>query len=309
LYIEYTIPVKLIKEKRGSAMPILYTVCEYKKVGDCSIKCDVYPGDIGAPVVVYIHGGALILGGRGELPELTLNPFIKAGYWLVSIDYRLAPETMLPEIINDVRNAIGWVRGEGAKIFDYNADKLAVLGESAGGYLTLMAGTFQKKPNVLVSLYGYGDLLGDWYCKPSPFYCAQPPVSFEAAKNAMEDAEHAEVRKAERALIYLRSRQTGTWTSLVSGLDIDYDRDKIIEYCPIFNISDDYPPTILLHGDEDTDVPYEQSMDMYNALKARGLTAELVTYTGGEHGFDWDKNDPYVPGMIEKALSFVGAYI
>gem|GEM_PF-4821210 len=41
-------------------MSIIYIVCEYKKINDCSIKCDVYPGNAGAPVAVFIHGGALI---------------------------------------------------------------------------------------------------------------------------------------------------------------------------------------------------------------------------------------------------------
>ena len=290
-------------------MSVSYTVCEYKKVKNCSIKCDVYPGIAGAPVVVYIHGGALIFGGRRDMPEAAIEPFQNAGYWVVSIDYRLAPETKLPKIIEDVRDALDWVRGEGSKAFDYDAGKMAVIGASAGGYLTLMAGTFERKPKVLVSFYGYGDILGDWYGKPSPHYCRQPLVSPEEAQRWIKGHEHSEVSNFDRFAIYVRSRQTGTWPGLASGYDFESEREKIERYCPILNIKDDYPPAILLHGDQDTDVPYQQSLDMVNALKARGLTAELVTYAGGDHAFDWNKNDANVPGLIEKALAFTKAYV
>jgi len=289
-------------------MSVPYTVCEYKKINACSIQCDVYPGDAGAPVAVYIHGGALIFGGRRDMPEAAIEPFKNAGYWVVSIDYRLAPETKLPGIIEDVRDALDWVRGEGSKSFGYDAGKMAVIGASAGGYLTLMTGTFEKKPKVLVSFYGYGDILGDWYGKPCPHYCKERLVSQKKAQRLIKDHALSE-SGFDRFPIYLRSRQTGSWIELASGYDAESEREKIEPYCPILNIKDDYPPVILLHGDRDTDVPYQQSLDMVHALKTRGLAAELVTYAGGDHGFDWNKNDARVPGLVEKALAFTKRYL
>jgi len=289
-------------------MPVPYTVCEYKKANTRSIKCDVYPGNAGAPVAVYIHGGALIFGGRRDIPEAAIEPFKNVGYWVVSIDYRLAPETKLPGIIEDVRDALDWVRGEGGRAFGYDADRMAVIGASAGGYLTLMTGTFERKPKVLVSFYGYGDILGDWYGKPCPHYCKKRLVSQRKAQRLIKSHELSE-SGFDRFPIYLRSRQTGSWIDLATGLDKETEREKIEPYCPILNIKDDYPPAILLHGDRDTDVPYQQSLDMYNTLTMRGLTAELVTYTGGEHGFDWNKNDANVPALVEKALAFAKKYL
>jgi len=288
---------------------VSYTVCEYKRVNDCSIKIDVYPGNTGAPVVVYIHGGALIFGGRKDMSEASIEPFKNAGYWIVSIDYRLAPETKLPRIIEDVRDALDWVWGDGNRLFNYNADKMAVIGASAGGYLTLMTGTFKRKPKVLVSLYGYGDILGDWYSKPCPHYCKEPLVSLEEAQRLIKGYEISEANIFDRYPIYLRSRQTGTWIGLVSGYDIESEWEKIKQYCPILNIKDDYPPAVLLHGDKDADVPYQQSLDMFKALKTRGITTDLVAYVGGDHGFDWNKNDPNVPGLIEKALAFTKVHL
>src|SRR5262245_32172954 len=79
----------------------------FKKVGDLAIKADVYAydDDQTRPVVVWIHGGALIMGHRESVPKWLSDECQASGYVLVSIDYRLAPETQLPEIIKDVEDA------------------------------------------------------------------------------------------------------------------------------------------------------------------------------------------------------------
>src|SRR5262249_7872569 len=66
----------------------------YKTVEKCEIKADVYgASDRTRPVVMWIHGGALIMGSRGSMDKALLGKLLKAGYAVVSIDYRLAPET------------------------------------------------------------------------------------------------------------------------------------------------------------------------------------------------------------------------
>ena len=55
---------------------------------------------------------------------------------------------------------------------------------------------------------------------------------------------------------------------------------------PVRNVTADYPPTLLLHGTADTDVPYEQSTMMAAELKTHGVVHQLITLPKGEHGFD-----------------------
>src|SRR5262249_29534549 len=120
------------------------------------------------PVVVWIHGGALINGHRESVPQWLTDGCRENGFVLVSLDYRLAPETQLPEIIRDIEDAFRWIRKEGPQLFQADASRIAVVGGSAGGYLTLMTGfRVQTRPTVLVSLWGYGDLVGPWYSQPS----------------------------------------------------------------------------------------------------------------------------------------------
>ncbi len=149
------------------AAPRTYT---YKSVGGCDIKLDVYGADstVRKPVIVWIHGGALIMESRKAMARW-LNP--KGDHVVISIDYRLAPETKLPPIIEDVQDAFRWIRKQGPSLLNIDAQKLIVAGGSAGGYLTLMTGfCITPRPRALISLSGYGGIIGPWYSQPSPYY-------------------------------------------------------------------------------------------------------------------------------------------
>src|SRR5205823_7955621 len=99
------------------------------------------------------------------------------GYALVSFDYRLAPEVKLPAIAADVEDAFRWLREQGPKLLHVDPNRVVVTGGSAGGYLTLLAGSrVRPRPTALVAYWGYGDVDGDWYTKPSDFYRKQVPL-------------------------------------------------------------------------------------------------------------------------------------
>ena len=156
----------------------------YKVAGDCKIQADAYraPGDGVRPVILWIHGGALIMGNRSGINSIQLQKYLDAGYTVVSIDYRLAPKTKLKAIIEDLQDAHRWLREKGPQLFQADPHRIAVIGHSAGGYLTLMAGfCLNPRPQALVAFYGYGDIAGKWYSGPDPFYSRQPAVSKEAA--------------------------------------------------------------------------------------------------------------------------------
>ena len=283
----------------------------YKRAQGCSIRADVYrpPGAVGQlPTVVYIHGGALIAGSRQEVGLQHLDRYQAAGYAVVAFDYRLAPQAKAPAILEDVDDAFRWIHRRQADL-GVDATRLAVVGHSAGGYLTLAAGArVLPRPRALVSFYGYGDLAAQWYAKPDPFYCSQPLVSAEAAAKAagVKLVSHPQ---GDRWPFYLYCRQNGLWPKEVAGLDPFTQRDELLKYCPQYSIPADYPPTLLLHGDADTDVPYRQSVDMAAALSHAGIEHELVTIHGGSHGFDCDKSSPVRTQSLDKVIAFLGRHL
>ncbi len=292
-------------------MPKTYT---YKTVGDLPIKADVYrlPGDEVRPVLVWIHGGALITGTRNGPSAEQRKRYLNAGYVIVSIDYRLAPATKLKGIIEDVQDAFKWLRAEGPKLYKIDPKRVAVAGHSAGGYLTLMTGfAVEPRPQALIAFYGYGDVDGDWYAKPDAFYLkTRPLVTKEQAYQAVGNKEIAEGNVKGRGDFYMYCRQHGLWPQLVAGHDPAKEPKAFDRFCPVRNVTKDYPPTLLLHGDNDTDVPHQQSVDMAKELKRVGVVHEFISIKGGGHGFDGKgMKDADVARSFERIEAFMQKHV
>jgi acetyl esterase/lipase len=283
----------------------------YKTAANCEIKADVYQCSGRArPVVISIHGGALIMGNRGQVDRTLLSKLLESGYTVVSIDYRLAPETKLPEILEDLQDACRWVRERGPELFSINPEKVAVMGGSAGGYLTLSSGfRVRPAPSVLVSFWGYGDIAGKWLTQPDPFYRQLPLVSKEEAFQAVSGPVVSESSgRNNRQRFYLYCRQQGIWSKEVTGHDPDRESKAFDAFCPIRNVSAQFPPTMLVHGTKDTDVPYEQSAIMDKELQRKGVEHEFITVPGGGHGLGGTPRE-VVSRMQNQVLAFLKRHL
>ena len=109
--------------------------------------------------------------------------------------------------------------------------------------------------------------------------------------------------------IYLYCRQNGLWPHVVGGHDPVEFPEFFAPYCPVQNVDPDYPPTLLLHGERDTDVPYEQSVRMAAELSKQGVENKLITIRDGSHGFDWSPGDPQVPAADHAMLAFLTKHL
>ncbi len=262
----------------------------YKQVDGLAIRANVYEPERSkaGSVVVWIHGGALIMGYRDGMIDELRTGLLDAGCVVVSIDYRLAPESKLPEIIADVEDAFAWIREAGPGLFGADPTRMAVIGGSAGGYLTLLTGyRVQPRPAALVSLYGYGDLIGPWYSESSPHSRHhQIRMSREEAFRQVsgQPISDSRDRSGDGSAFYQFLRQNGLWPKAVSGWDPRSECEKFAPFMPLENVTSDYPPTLLIHGTADTDVPYEQSILMAKAFEIHGVEHRLITLEGVEHG-------------------------
>jgi len=264
----------------------------YRRAAGCEIALDLYrpAGEARIPVVVWIHGGALIMGSRATVPGHLLDVYQERGFALISLDYRLAPQVQLPAIVSDVQAAFRWIGDDGAALAPLDPGRIAVVGASAGGYLALLAGcAVEPKPRVLVAYYGYGDVDSDWYTTPSEHYRRVVPLySREQALGDLADGvvasppDQAQAEARRRYYHYLR--QNGLWTREVTGVDPARGRAALDPFCPIRNVSPAYPPTMLLHGTADTDVPYQCSVEMAHELDRHSVEHDLVTVPDAEHG-------------------------
>jgi len=171
------------------------------------------------------------------------------------------------------------------------------MGQSAGAYLTQMTGfCVEPRPQALVSFWGYGDITSAWYSRPDPFYRQQPLVT-------KEEAEAPGSRK-----LYLYCRQQGLWPKVLMGVDPDTEPLAFDPYCPVRNVTKKYPPTLLVHGTKDTDVPYELSVQMDKELSAKEVPHEFLTITNGIHGFRSKVDAEIEASTYKQMLQFLDKY-
>ena len=293
----------------------------YKTVGSLKIEADVYRryGTRPQPAILWIHGGALIMGSRERTPPPALMERLTERYTVVSIDYRLAPETQLADIVSDIEDACAWLAGAGPGLFGIDCDRVAVMGMSAGGYLALTAGyRANPPPKAVVAFYGYGDLTGAWYAEPSEFY--RERYSLVARDEAYKAVQKTPISGAPdvpqtsdrditgRPAFYLYCRQNGLWPQLVCGRDPAIEADWFARFEPLRNVTPAYPPALFLHGERDTDVPFEQSVLMKAALEKNNVPNDFVSHPEWGHAFDYNSDAPALGVAFDRVMSFLAAH-
>jgi acetyl esterase/lipase len=290
------------------------TTYTYKTVEQLEIKADVYrhTDTVKRPVIVWLHGGALIMGSRSSVPMQLRKLAQQRGFVLVSLGYRLAPETKLPAIIEDVKDGVNWVQGTGPELFHAAPSRLVVAGASAGGYLALMSGfVLDPPPTAIVSYWGFGDVDGDWTTQPSEAYhkgkLIDKDTAWSGVGGELLTATNQENGRG-RATFFLYLKQTGRWVNAVSGLDPRVDRDRLTPFCPIRNLSTEYPPTLMLHGTADNDVPVEQSLKMAAELKKLGVSHELITIEGGGHSL-WGGDRRLIEQAFARSTEYIREHL
>jgi len=290
----------------------------YKVTPDGEIHIDLHwnPGQGGQSVLLWLHGGMLMIGSRQVVHPQQLELYVKAGYVVAAADYRLAPEAKLASIIEDIQDAYRWLRETGPELVPLDPEWIGVVGHSAGGYLTLMAGLcLEPRPRALVSFYGYGDIIGDWYSQPDSYYNTYAPVSEAEARGNIGHAvltgtDFDSDLAGQRWNFYLYCRQNGLWPLEVSGHDPQDESDWFRPYCPAYNATPEFPPTMLIHGEDDTDVPVEQSIQMAEALAQQGVEHVLQILPGQPHGFDGKGlGDTVVVDTFSRILGFLDRHL
>ena len=281
--------------------------CVYRTVEGHDLLADVHlPAGVGLPpVMLWLHGGGMIFGSRRHLLEWQLQRYLDEGFAVVATDYRLAPEVGLEAIVGDVVEAHRWVTGAGAGQFELDGTRIALVGHSAGAYLALMAACLvDPTPAAVVSFYGYGTL-GEWARKPNHEYRNLFDLNEEAVTAAVGQqvtSDAAEWALDGRLGYYGLTRQQGTWLSAVCGDGRERDAVWLEKFEPIRHLTDRFPPTLLVHGDADIDVPVERSLEMADALAGLGVDHELIGHPEWGHIFDMNMSDPPSP-PADRAVS------
>jgi acetyl esterase/lipase len=265
----------------------------YKRVDGLDIHADVHLPTVGVaprPVVVYLHGGSLINGRRQTVEKWQPLPaLLAAGVIVVSLDYRLAPETKLPGIVADVEDGFRWVRGQGPELFGADPQRVAVAGSSAGGYLALVAASRVPGLRAVMAEMSYGDLLAEWQMRPSvhrPHYDDSHLSEAEAWRQVSgPPVVNVRDRVGDGGAFNDFIRRTAQWPKAVTGWDPRTEAERYTPYVPVKQVTAAHPPTFLLHGRNDSDVPFSQPEAMAAEFARHGVKHRLIGIEGAEHGW------------------------
>ncbi|MFN5285211.1 MAG: alpha/beta hydrolase fold domain-containing protein [Planctomyces sp.] len=243
----------------------------YVEGGDESQKLDLYlpeqPAAGPLPLIVHIHGGGWRGGSKFPCPFLVL---VNRGYAVASIEYRFSQKAVFPAQIQDCQAAIRWLRGHAGK-YGLDAEKVGVIGGSAGGHLSALVGT-AGGAKAFPQIGGFSDQPDDVQCVCDIF----GPANF--ATVMQQAADDKNVRN-----IFKFNSDSDPYALLIGG-NLETDREKVAAVSPVHYITADDPPTLILHGTHDALVPYAQSVELAESLRAKGVPVWLQTLPGSGHG-------------------------
>lgn len=256
------------------------------------------------PVIVVFHGGGFMMGDKAMGEVQGSVDGVKYGYAVVSANYRLSGEAIFPAAINDAKAVIRWVKAN-AKTYNFNPNKIVVWGGSAGGNIASMVGVtgdleaigendnpqnMQYSSNVQVVIDWFGPL--DFLAMDSQF--SKSSVQRRAIKGS----------SITSSLNSPESKYMGKLITLDPTLT---QKANPATYLHLLTPSN-APYFFIEHGDKDSLVPTQQSIDFANLLKKQigSKKVKLEILKGADHGsdeFDSQENLTKVYEFINKALN------
>jgi acetyl esterase/lipase len=262
---------------------------------------DIYLPDSGKapyPVIVVVHGGAFSMGNAKMKTDVKpMLEGLKHGYAVISVNYRLSGEACFPRAVNDVKAAVRFIRAN-AKKYNFNPDKIAAWGGSAGGNLVSMLGstgnnkTLDGDNTENLQFPSNVQAVVDWF-GPCDF------TRFDAQFIELGFKEHnSSIGDDSQESWYIGQNVTKDTVLTMKANPMTYIPTLDINTAPYFFIQ---------HGTLDPVVPITQSINFYNALKAK-LGADKVKYEalpGAHHfspEFSTDQNLQKVISFLDKVL-------
>ena len=220
-------------------------------------KVDLYlprGTDSPAPVLVYIHGGGWV-GGSKESSVLRLVPWMEMGWAVVNVQYRLGEVSLAPAAVEDCLCALRWII-RNASNYNIDPERIVVTGNSAGGHLALTTGMVPASAGL------------DRQCPGSE------TLSVAAIINWYGITDVGDLLDGPNTKSYA-----------VEWMGSMPNRFEIAErVSPLTYVRSGLPPILTIHGDADPTVPYQHGVQLHEELNKVGVSNQLHTVPGGQHG-------------------------
>jgi acetyl esterase/lipase len=232
------------------------------------------------PLIIWVHGGAWLGGSKDQCPAL---PYLQKGYAVASLNYRLSQHAIFPAQLEDCKAAVRWLRAH-AKENNLDPNRFAAWGASAGGHLVALLGTagdvkkfdvganreVSSRVQAVVDFFGPTDLTR----------MAQDALPGSRIDHDAPDAPEAK---------------------LIGG-PVQENKEKCAAANPITYVAKENPPFLIMHGNKDDLVPYQQSELLRDALQKAGVPVTFKIIEGAGHGFGGADIDRQVAAFFDQQL-------
>ena len=259
----------------------------YKTVDGLDLKLDILAhkdieGD--APTVVYVHGGDWNKGNKSyiyrPLVDDLFQRIIDLGYRVVSVNYRLCrPQTPVNCAISDAKDAVRWVK-QNATQYHLDADKIVLMGTSAGAHISMMAAyssddnylgdkllsNYSSKANGVINCYGPVEVLRPFHYKSG--------IIIQLGRWLFNKTLYQEFLKTSHDF---------------SGLEYPAQKKEIRRFMKYQSVNEilnpRYTPTLTLHGSSDRVVQFANAMELDKYLISYSIPHSLIDLKKVKHSF------------------------
>ncbi len=267
----------------------------YGMFSGLALLMDVYhPGTKNGHAVVFVAGSgwqAALSYGAPALKDSQIPQWgpslVRAGYTVFAINHRGAPRFHYPAAVEDVQRAVRFVRHHATR-FGVNPARIGGVGGSSGAHLL-----------------GLVAMLAEPGIKDDPDPVNRQPATLQCVVLRAGPSDLTQM---------IQSGGIGT-AAVVSFLDRAPTPDAMALYraaSPLTHVSASSPPVLLIHGDSDDTVPFQQSVAFKAALDKAAVTSHLVRVTDGEHGVDFGtggKPHPQFPELLRESVSWLDRHL
>jgi acetyl esterase/lipase len=251
----------------------------YATVDGKDLGLDLYmPAGVARPaLLVWVHGGAWRSGTKAKPPMA----FVENGIAMASLDFRQTGEARFPAAVHDIKAAIRFLRAKASE-YGYRADRIAIAGSSSGGHLAALVGVSN----------GQKDLEGTVGTHASQSSDVAAIIDYYGASNlktilAQSTPHGLSVRKPALELLL---------GALPDGAS------QLAELAsPVAHVDRGDPPLLIFHGDQDPQMPINQSHELQGAYEKMGLDVHFDVVHGAAHGGDLF----FAPERVARAVAFL----
>jgi acetyl esterase/lipase len=234
---------------------------------------------------------------RDHLRAQTFQILCRKGYTVFAIRPGSITKFSAPEMIDHLNQGIRWVK-EHAKDYGIDPDRLGMMGASAGGHLASLAAV--TADNVNAAAGQSGPAVNTRVKAVAVFF---PPTDFLNYGKPGENAIGRGVLKNFRAPFDFHEFDNATKAFVPIT-----DEERILtigrSISPVNHVSNDDPPTLIIHGDADLLVPIQQAEIVLDKLKEAGVPTELVVKKGAAHGWpELGKDTAILADWFDKHLA------